>query len=107
MLFTITRKLEQLPSYPMLRKLAEQRKVRVMGNEHAGSFSSSGGVEGNYESGKHDIRGTFAGHGVKGEFSLEVGEAAITITEKPFWLPEMVLKQKITDGLNKFCDEMI
>jgi len=106
MLFTITRKLDQLPSYPILCKLAEQSKVSVIGNEHTGSFSSSG-VEGTYEFSEQDIRGTFAGHGVKGEFSIEQGNAAITITEKPFWLPETLLKQKIADGLNKLCEKMV
>ena len=106
MLFTISRKLDQLPSYPTLRKLAEQSKVSVLGNEHVGSFSSSG-VEGTYEFREQDIRGTFAGHGVKGEFFFELGNAAITINEKPFWLPEALLKQKITDGLNKLCEKMV
>ena len=106
MLFTITRKLDLHPSYSTLRKLAEQSKVCVIGNEHVGSFSSSG-VEGTYKFNAQDIRGTFACHGVKGEFSLELGNAAITINEKPFWLPETLLKQKITNGLEKICDEII
>jgi hypothetical protein len=105
MSFTITRDLEQLPSYPMLCKLADQNDVRVTGHEQAGSFSGRG-VAGNYEFGKTGIHGKFTGHGVAGEFSFEVGKAAVTVTDKPFWLPEMVLKQKITEGLDTFCKEL-
>src|SRR3954468_639291 len=99
-MFTITRKLDRLPSYPTLCKLAEQNNVRLSGVEQAGSFSSSG-IEGNYELDEQSVRGTFSGHGVKGWFRFEIGEAQVTITEKPFWLPEGLLKQKITDGLEK------
>ena len=105
MSFTITRSLEQLPSYAMLCKLAEQNNVRVTGNERTGSFSSQG-VEGNYEFGEDHIHGTFAGRGVRGEFSFEIGKAAVTIIDKPFWLPEMLLKQKITEGLDTLCDKL-
>src|SRR5689334_20436609 len=104
MSFSITKNLEQLPSYPMLCKLAQQNNIHVTGNEHTGSFSSNG-VEGNYELGENFLRGTFAGHGVKGEFSFEISKASITITDKPFWLPEGILKRKITEGLDKLCNE--
>ena len=106
MSFTITKDLAQFPSYPMLCKLAEQNTIHVTGNESTGSFSSSG-VEGHYERGENFIRGTFAGHGVQGEFSFEIGKAAVTITDKPFWLPEGILKRKITEGLDKLCDELV
>ena len=83
----------------MLCKLAEQNHVRVTGNEHTGSFSC-GGVEGDYQFGEDGIHGKFAGHGNMGQFSFEIGKAAVTITDKPFWLPEMLLKQQITEGLD-------
>ena len=89
----------------MLCKLAGQNGVQVAGNERAGSLSCRG-VEGNYEFGAEGIRGKFAGHGVAGEFSFEIGKAAVTITDKPFWLPEMLLKQKITEGLDRLCEEL-
>jgi len=88
----------------MLCKLAEQNHVRIIGDERTGSFSGCG-VEGAYESGEQGLRGTFAGHGVTGEFSFEIGKAAITITDKPFWLPEVLLKDKIAAGLEKLCHE--
>jgi len=89
----------------MLCKLAKQHHVRVNGNERTGTFSCRG-VEGDYEFAEDDIRGTFTGHGVTGEFSFEIGKAAVTITDKPFWLPEMLLKQKIAEGLETFCNEL-
>jgi hypothetical protein len=105
MSFTITRNVEQLPSYAMLCRLAGQNQVHVTGNERAGSLSCRG-VEGNYEFGAERIRGKFAGHGIAGEFCFEVGKAAVTITDKPFWLPDMLLKQKITEGLDKLHEEL-
>jgi hypothetical protein len=105
MSFTITRNLEQLPSYPMLCKLADQNHVRVTGNKHTGSFSGRG-VEGDYEFGEGGIYGNFAGHGVTGDFSFQIGKAAVTITDKPFWLPEMLLKQQIADGLDSLCNKL-
>lgn len=72
-LFTITRKIEQLPSYPMLCKLAAQNAVKITGDERAGSFSS-GGVAGNYEFGADCLHGNLAGHGVTGEFRFEISK---------------------------------
>jgi hypothetical protein len=69
MSFTIFRNLEQLPTYPLLCKLAEQNHVRVTGDETSGSFSFRG-IEGNYEFLEQRIRGKFAGHSVTGEFSF-------------------------------------
>ena len=105
MSFTIIKNLEQLPSYPMLCKLAEQHHVRVTGNEHTGSFSCRG-VEGDYAFGEDGIRGKFVSHGVTGEFSFEIGKATVTVIEKPFWLPEMLVKQKITEGLDTLWKEL-
>jgi hypothetical protein len=105
MSFTITRNIEQLPSYPLLCKLAEQNHVRVTGNEHTGSFLGHG-VEGDYQFGEDSIHGTFVGHGVTGAFSFEIGKATVTITDKPFWMPETLLKQKITEGLDTLWNEL-
>ena len=89
----------------MLCKLAEQNHICVTGNEQAGSFSSRG-VEGNYKFGEDCIRVTFGGRGVTGECSFASGQAAVTITEKPFWLPEMLLKQKITEWLDTLGNKL-
>jgi hypothetical protein len=83
----------------MLCKLAEQHQVRVTGNECAGSFSHRE-VEGNYEFDAAGMHGKFGGYGVTGEFRFELGKATVTVLEKPFWLPEGMLKQKIAEGLD-------
>ena len=89
----------------MLRKLADQNHVCITGDERAGTFSGVG-VDGDYEFSEAGIHGKFAGHGVTGDFSLQTGKVAVTITDKPFWLPEMLLKEKITEGLNRLCEEL-
>ncbi len=44
-----------------------------------------------------------SGHGVTGEFCFEIGRVTFTLTDKPFWLSTVLLKQKITKGLDAFC----
>ena len=105
MSFTIFKNLEQIPSYLVLCNLAGQHQVRVTGNEQTGSFSCRG-VEGDYAFRDDGIRGKFAGHGLTGEFSFEIGKATVTVMEKPFWLPTALLKQKIAAGLDTLCDEL-
>ena len=105
MSFTITRDLKQLPSYSNLCTLAGQNHVSVIGNEQHGSFSARG-IAGDYELDDNGIHGKFAGHGVLGAFSFETGKVAITVIEKPFWLPEGILKQKITEGLETLCNKL-
>lgn len=90
----------------MLAKLAEKRHVQVSGDERSGAFSGRG-VEENYEFDAGGLRGNFAGHGVAGTFSFENYKATVTITEKPFWVPEMLLQQKIGEGLDKLRTELV
>ena len=89
----------------MLCKLAEQNHVHVTGNESAGSFSRRG-VEGEYKFGAAGIYSQFDAYGVTGDVFFEIGKATVIITHKPFWLPEMLLKQKITERLDTFCTEL-
>lgn len=105
MSFTVTRQSEQLPSYPMLCKLAEQNHICVTGNERTGRFSFQGGT-GTYEFADEGVHGTFAGHGITGAFSFEIGRATVTVTDKPFWLPEVLLKHKIEEGLDDLCAKL-
>ena len=90
----------------MLCKLAEQNSVTVVGNEHAGRFQGQGG-SGDYEIGADYVRGTFSAYGVGGTFECVPGQATVTVTDKPFWLPEALLKQKLTEGLERFCNELV
>jgi len=52
------------------------------------------------------MRGKFASRGVTGEFSFEIGKAIVTVNAKPFWLPEILVKQKIMEGLDTLCEEL-
>ena len=105
MSFTIIRDLDPLPSYPILCKLAEQHRVHVTGNERTGSFSCRG-VEGDYEFDGAGLHGKFAARGVSGQFSFESAKATVTVINKPFWLPEILVKQKITAGLDTLWNEL-
>ena len=104
MAFTIRHPIQLLPTFPLLCRLAEKHNVAVTGGERAGSFSRDG-VTGNYEFGEAGMQGNFAAHGVKGNFTLGAGQATINIEDKPFWLPETLLKQKITEGLGSLLQE--
>jgi hypothetical protein len=106
MSFIITRQLAQLPSYAALRQLAEQNGVNVIGNEHAGSLQGQGG-NGDYEFGADYVRGDFSAYGVVGTFECVPGKATVTVTDKPFWLPEALLKQKLAEGLERFCIKQV
>jgi hypothetical protein len=64
-------------------------------------------VNGNYTFEPNgDIRGDFTGYVVgklAGTFVFTTGKAEITITEKPFLIPEAVLKSKLSMVLKDFC----
>jgi len=101
MAFTILRTLEQTTNYQMLRKVAEEYQVQVMGDERAGTFSCRG-VEGGYQCRENVLQGKFAGHGVEGEVLFADRTASVTVIKKPFWLPESLLRSKIEEGLDTF-----
>jgi hypothetical protein len=105
MLITITRSLDRVPNYPTLLHLAAHNKVQLAGNEHGGSFSWSGG-KGQYELGEGRVQGKLEAHGVSGEFLLEAGKATVTVTTKPFWMPETLLRSKLTEGLESLCTRL-
>ena len=105
--FTVTHPLGRVPTFPELQALARQHEVGISGNEQAGEFQQSGRVTGNYafepDGGLH---GQFIGHvlgKLTGTFAFRTGKAEITITAKPFLLPESVLKSKLSEELEKFC----
>jgi hypothetical protein len=109
--FTVTHQLGRLPTFPELQALARQNEVQINGNEQAGAFchpdQEHPKVKGNYAFEQNgDIRGDFTGHGIGkliGMFVFTTGKAEITITEKPFLLPEAVLRSKLSEGLKEFC----
>ncbi len=109
--FTVTHPLGRLPTFPELQDLARQHDVQINGNEQAGGFwhpdPEHPKVKGNYTFAQNgDIRGDFTGHVIgklTGIFVFMTGKAEITITEKPFLLPEAVLKSKLSEALKEFC----
>jgi hypothetical protein len=109
--FTVTHSLGRLPTFPELQELAKQHEVQINGNEMGGDFchpdKDHPKVEGNYAFEKNgDICGDFTGHVIgklTGIFKFMTGKAEITITEKPFLLPEAVLRSKLSDELKEFC----
>ena len=109
--FTVTHPLRRPPTFQELQVLAGQHEVQINGNEQAGGFlhpdREQPKVEGNYAFEQNgDIRGDFTGHIIgklTGTFVFTTGKAAITITGKPFLIPEAVLKSKLTEALKEFC----
>jgi hypothetical protein len=109
--FTITQPLGRLPTFPELQALARQHDVCIIGNEQAGDFChpdlEQPKVKGNYAfEPDADICGDFSSHIIgklNGKFVFTAGKAEVTITEKPFLIPEVVLKTKISEALKDFC----
>jgi|ERR1035437_23539 hypothetical protein len=109
--FTITHPLGKPPTFPELQVLARQHQVQINGNEQAGDFchpnSEQPKVKGSYALEQNgDIRGDFTSNiigKITGRFWFTTGKAEVTITEKPFLLPEAVLKSKLSDALQEFC----
>ncbi|MGA2786550.1 MAG: hypothetical protein ABSF60_03385 [Verrucomicrobiota bacterium] len=109
--FIITHPLGRPPTFPELQALAGQHDVQINGNELVGGFCHPNPeqpkVKGNYAFGPNgDIRGDFTGHVVgklAGSFVLMAGKAEITITEKPFLIPDAVLKSTLSVVLKDFC----
>ncbi len=103
--FTIVKTVQGLPSYAGLVRVAEKNHVRLTGDDQVGSFAGHG-VAGDYAFSPNGIHGRFAGHGITGEFAFEADAASVTILDKPFWIPETLLRQKITAGLDELWKEL-
>jgi hypothetical protein len=111
MSFTVTHQLGRPPTFPEVQALAEQHEVQIDGNELTGGFChpdpEQPKVKGNYAFEPNgDLRGDFTGHvmgKLTGTFEFTTGNAGITITEKPFLLPEAVLKTMLSEVLKEFC----
>jgi hypothetical protein len=111
--FTVTQPLGRPPTFAELQALAGPHEVRITGNELSGGFChpdpEQPRVTGNYTFGPNgDIRGDFTGHvlgKLTGTFAFTTGKAEVTIIEKPFLLPEAMLKSKLSGALKEFCDK--
>ena len=108
---TITQQLGRPPTFHELQELAGEHNVQINGNERAGSFCHPNPeqpkVKGNYTiEPTGDIRGDFTSQVIgklAGTFAFTTGNAEITIIEKPFLLPEAVLKSTLSVVLKDFC----
>jgi hypothetical protein len=113
MSFTVTHELGRLPTFPELQELAGQHDVHIIGNGQAGGFChpdpKQPKVKGNYAFEPNgDFHGKFAGHvlgKLAGSFAFTTGKAEITIAEKPYLIPEAVLKSTLSVVLKDFCDK--
>lgn len=103
--------LGRCPTFAELQALSEQHNIRIQGNELAGDFCHPNPeqpkVTGHYAFEPNgNIRGDFTAQimgKLAGSFALGMGKAEVTITEKPFLLPEAVLKSTLSTALTDFC----
>jgi hypothetical protein len=110
--FTVTHPLGRAPTFAELQALAGQHDIHIHGNELAGDFCHPNPeqpkITGHYAFEPNgDLHGDFTGHvmgKLAGSFALGTGKAEIIITEKPFLLPEAVLKSTLSTALKDFCN---
>lgn len=109
--FTVTQPLGRIPTFAELQSLAGQNGVHIHGDGRAGEFfhpdREQPKVNGNY---RFEFDGTLCGEftgnvlgKLAGTFVFQTGNAEVTITAKPFLLPESVLKSKLSEALAGFC----
>jgi hypothetical protein len=114
MSFTITELLERPPKFIEMQMLAGQHDVQIQGNEQSGDFchpnSEQPKIIGHYAFGPNgDMRGDFNANimgKLAGSFVLAAGKIEVTINEKPFLLPEAVLKSTLSTALKEFCAKL-
>ena len=103
----VAQPLGRVPTFPELKALASQHGVQLSGDASAGEFQHPAGVTGNYVvEAAGVLRGQFVGRilgKMTGTFVFKLGQAEVTITEKPFLLPEPILKSKLAEALTEFC----
>jgi hypothetical protein len=111
MAITVTHPLGRPPTFPELQALAGRHEVQINGNAQAGGFwhpdPDQPKVKGNYSFAPNgDLHGDFSScvlGKLAGVFVFITGKAEITITEKPFLVPEAVLRSKLSGALKDFC----
>jgi hypothetical protein len=114
MALTVTQPMERAPTFAEIQMLAGQHDVQIHGNELAGDFchpnSGQPKVAGRYNIGSNgDIRGDFNANAIgklTGHFALTAGKIEVTITEKPFLLPEAMLKSALSAALKEFSTKL-
>jgi len=114
MSFTMTEPLERAPTFAEIQILAGRHDVQINGNELAGNFCHPNPeqpmITGHYAFGPNgDVRGDFNANimgKLAGQFAVTAGKIEVTITEKPFLLPEAILKSRLSAALKEFCAKM-
>jgi hypothetical protein len=105
--FTLSHSIGKVPSFLELKKLADEHGVQINGNDQAGDFKHPEAT-GKYTFEKNgEIHGEFAAQHVlgivTGIYVILTGTVDVTITRKPFLMPEGTLKEKLSEGLVVFC----
>ena len=95
----------RLPTLPQLEAVAARLGVSFQGNPTQGCYRGPG-MDGAYHFLPECITGTFAGHGVRGDFSWELQHLRITVSEKPFFVPESLVRARVTAGFDALCREL-
>ena len=111
MSLTITEPMGKVPTFSELQALALQHHVQIKGGPLNGNFCHPDAehpkVTGRYAiESNGNIRGDFTSHvmgKVAGTFAMTTGKAEIIINEKPFLLPEALLKSTLSAALKDFC----
>jgi len=111
MSLTITEPLEKVPTFSELQALASQHRVQINGGPSNGDFCHPDAehpkVTGHYAiEFNGNIRGDFTSHvmgKVAGTFAMTTGKAEVIINEKPFFVPEALLKSTLSKALKDFC----
>ncbi len=111
MAFTVTQPLGRVPTFAELQTLAGQHDVQIHGDERVGEFfhpdREQPKVAGNYRfESDGGLRGEFTGNvlgKLAGTFVFRTGNAEVSITAKPFLLPEAVLNSKLAEALPVVC----
>ncbi len=109
--FIVTQPLGRVPTFAELQAMAGQHDVQIHGDGRAGEFfhpdREQPKASGNYRfEPDGGLRGEFTGNvlgKLAGTFNFQAGNAAVTITAKPFLLPEAVLKAKLAEALAVVC----
>lgn len=111
MSLTITEPLERVPTFAELQALGRQHHVQINGDHLTGEFchpdAGQPKVTGHYTIASN-IHGHFTAHvmgTVAGTFELAAGKAEVTVTEKPFLLPDALLKSTLAKALKDFCSQ--
>ena len=95
----------RLPNLPQLEPVAARLGVTFHGDPMQGTYRGPG-VDGDYRFQPERITGTFAGYGVRGDFSWESTHLTITVSEKPFFIPESLIRARVAAGFDELCREL-